>query len=41
MRDMFRFIYLVPIVIVLGIFFISIGGGSDIDLESSDGSITL
>ena len=40
MRDMFRFIYLVPIVIVLGIFFISIGG-SDIDLESSDGSITV
>ena len=41
MRDMFRFIYLVPIVIVLGIFFISIGGGSDIDLESSDGSIVI
>ena len=40
MRDMFKVIYIVPIVIVLGIFFISIGG-SDIDLESSDGSIKV
>ena len=39
MRDMFRFIYLVPIVIVLGIFFISIGGGSDIDLEAGPGIV--